>query len=91
MSSAILFSLTHGILCVSLRPMKLDAYLRAQNESEGRFGLRAGIQQPTVHRIRKGALPRVDMAIKIRDATRDQPTDDGGTVEIEDLVPAVQG
>lgn len=71
--------------------MTLDDYLRTRNESEGRFGLRAGIQQPTIHRIRKGALPRVDMAIKIRDATRDQPTDDGGSVEIEDLIAVVQG
>ena len=69
--------------------MTLDDYLRDKNESEGRFGLRAGIQQPTVHRIRKGMTrPRVDMAIRIRDATKDQPTESGGWVDIEDMVPA---
>ena len=72
--------------------MTLDEYLRTRNESEGSFGLRAGIQQPTIHKIRKGyTRPRVDMAVKIREATKAQPTDSGGWVDIDDLVSGFGG
>jgi predicted transcriptional regulator len=66
--------------------MRLPEYLESRGESQAAFARRTGIPQSTVNLICNGKGTRVDTAIRIIQATRDEPAPDGGTVRIEDLV-----
>ena len=68
--------------------MRLSDYLRARGETESAFARRAGLPQRTVNRICKGeTAPRADTAFRVVEATKAEPTLEGGTVTLFDLLP----
>lgn len=69
--------------------MKLTDYLAERGETESAFARRSGIPQRTVNRVCTGEYaPRADTAFKIIEATKVEPTSEGGTVLLSDLIPA---
>jgi predicted transcriptional regulator len=67
--------------------MRLPDYLTARDESQSAFAKRAGLPQSTVNLVCQGSGTRVETALKIIRASRDEPAPGGGTVTLEDLVP----
>lgn len=73
--------------------MKLSDYLDAKGESQEAFAARATrhappgrtVSQRTISRIIGGTVCNAATALAIIKATRDEPTDDGATVTLEDL------
>ncbi len=71
-----------GILRADLT---LQEYLDAREESPSAFSRRLGVTVSTVYSWLTGVIPRADTALKIIEASRDEPTPDGGTVTLRDL------
>lgn len=70
--------------------MRLLDYLDTRNESLRAFARRSGIIPATLKQIADGKTrARLDLAIRIRDTSRDQMTDSGGFVDVDDLLPRV--
>ena len=75
--------------------MKLGDYLTSRGESHDDFAKRASefrgtrIDQKTIWRVvNDGTICGADIARAIILASRTEPADDGGTVTLDDLVPA---
>ena len=68
--------------------MRLRAYLAVREESARAFAVRAGLQERTVQRLVEGDGCNAATALAIIRASQEQPTPNGGTVELEDLVVA---
>ncbi len=68
--------------------MRLAEYLEARGESQAGFARRARLPQKTINRICNGSGCNAETAQAIIDASRDEPTGNGGTVSLRDLVRA---
>jgi len=68
--------------------MRLHAYLAAKDETVARFARRSGILPETLAQIRDGrSRCRIDIAQAIVRASEAEPTQDGGSISFDDLVP----
>ena len=55
--------------------MNLNAYYKKYNETDTSFAPKAGLNQPTMWRIRKlKVVPRADTALKIKNAAKGKVT-----------------
>lgn len=71
-----------------MRAMKLLEYLAAREESMSAFGRRVGLPTRTISIIANGdSRCRIDIAQKIIEASRAQPTPDGETISWPELNP----
>ena len=68
--------------------MTINEYLEATGERESAFAMRAGVLPATLTRIaRTERRPRLDIALQIHDASLARPTEDGGVIELRDMLP----
>lgn len=70
------------------RVVRLRDYLNQRGESARAFAARAGILERTVQRVAEDDGCHVETAAAIVRASRAEPTPDGDTVTLEDLVGA---
>ena len=66
--------------------MRLQAYLEARGESPEALADRAGVSGMGLRRIVKGGWPNMKLAWKVVEATKSEPTSDGRSVTLSDLV-----
>ena len=66
--------------------MELRRYLFERRESGSAFAERSGVKQRTVNNICHGLGCNAGTALRVIQATEDQPTADGDVVTLEDLV-----
>jgi len=72
--------------------MDLKSYLIAKDETVARFSRRAGVLPETLAQIREGrSRCRIDIAQAIVRASEAEPTQDGGTITYDELVPPDDG
>lgn len=50
--------------------MTLDEYLTKNDITEAQFAALVGVNQSTIHRLRKRAVPSRDLMVRIYEATR---------------------
>lgn len=66
--------------------MLASDYLRARNESENAFAKRAGLEQRSLSRALRRGSCSLRFAYMIVQASRKEPTPEGGTITYEDLL-----
>ena len=67
--------------------MDLKSYLTAKDETVARFARRSGVLPETLARVRDRKGCRIDTAQAIVRASEAEPTQDGGTITYDELVP----